>query len=84
VSSGPRYRKFGRIVDTVNTGYGSSVVGGCEESSRAVDGERGMGVAGVCGVCGVLEPEKNDGDGGGRSSFLPRLGERRRAEPGGE
>ena len=51
VNSGPRYRKLGRMVEIVNTGKESSVVGG-SSSSRAVcgdGGKKGLGVAGVCG-----------------------------------
>lgn len=52
VSSGPRNRKFGRIVDTVKMGKGSSVVGGSISSCLAVIGEGGRGVVGVRGVPG--------------------------------
>ena len=50
VNSGPRYKKLGRIVETVNVGNASSVVGG-SRSGRAVDGEGGnpRGVPGVWG-----------------------------------
>ena len=55
VSSGPRKRKFGRMVDTVNIGNGSSVVGGWEVSGRAVDGEREEGVVGERSMRGVVD-----------------------------
>ena len=42
------------MVETVNTGKGSSVVGGCDDSGRAVEGDRETGVRGECGVRGVL------------------------------
>lgn len=52
VSSGPRNKKFGRIVETVKTGNASSVVGGSISSGLAVIGEGGRGVVGVRGVPG--------------------------------
>lgn len=52
VSSGPRNRKLGRIVEAVKTGKASSVVGGSISSCLAVIGEGGRGVVGVRGVPG--------------------------------
>lgn len=52
VSSGPRNKKFGRIVETVKTGKASSVLGGSISSCLAVIGEGGRGVVGVLGVPG--------------------------------
>lgn len=52
VSSGPRNKKFGRIVETVKIGKASSVVGGSISSCLAVIGEGGRGVVGVLGVAG--------------------------------
>lgn len=52
VSSGPRNKKFGRIVETAKTGKASSVVGGSMSSCLAVIGEGGRGVVGVRGVPG--------------------------------
>ena len=67
----------------MKTGYGSSsVVGGCDESGRAVIGDGGIGVPGLR-VPPLLW--LNEGDGGGKCSKEPLTpGERRRAEPGGE
>lgn len=52
VSSGPRKRKFGKMVDTVKEGKGSSVVGGWSKSGRAVTGDGGnpTGVSGLRGL----------------------------------
>ena len=52
VNSGPRNKKFGRIVETVKMGKASSVVGGSISSCLAVIGEGGSGVVGVLGVPG--------------------------------
>ena len=52
VSSGPRNKKFGRMVETAKTGKASSVVGGSISSCLAVIGEGGRGVVGVRGVPG--------------------------------
>lgn len=64
-------------MDIVNTGNGSSVVGGCSMSGRAVDGDagRGLGVPGVCG--GVKYGVRN-------SDWLMGEVADQRAEPGGE
>ncbi len=53
VSSGPRKRKLGKIVETVKVGSGSSsVVGGWSRSGRAVTGDGGK-PTGVMGVRGL-------------------------------
>lgn len=52
VSSGPRNKKLGRMVEAVKTGKASSVVGGSMSSCLAVIGEGGRGVVGVLGVPG--------------------------------
>ena len=76
--------KLGRIVDTVNTGNGSSVVGGAEDSGRAVEGEREPGVVGERSMRGVLG-WPHDGDSGGiQSGGVGEVAERRRADPGGD
>jgi len=56
------------MVDTVNVGKASSVVGG-SRSGRAVIGEEGFGVRGECGELG---PGGN-GEGGGRSEESPKV-----------
>ena len=69
VSSGPRYKKFGRIMDTVKVGNSASAE--VRSSGRAVLGDGGgrsmhSGVSGVRG--GVGRVNLGDGGGGGRNS----------------
>lgn len=59
--SGPRYKKFGRMHDTVKVGRGSSVVGGWSISGRAVAGED-KGPTGVFGEWGNEEGEAGLGE----------------------
>lgn len=54
VSSGPKNKKLGRIVDIVNTGKASSVDGG-SSSGRAVTGDGSWNPLGVPGVCGGVK-----------------------------
>jgi hypothetical protein len=56
------------MVDTVNVGKASSVVGG-SRSGRAVNGEVGWGVRGDCGEPGL----GGIGEGGGRSEKSPNV-----------
>jgi len=56
VSSGPKYRKLGKIVDTVNAGYASSSVVGASSSGLAVDGsEVTNDPKDAFGVCGGVK-----------------------------
>jgi len=77
VSSGPRNKKFGRMVEAVKTGKASSVVGGSISSCLAVIGEGGRGVVGVRGVPGrewVGVTDKNPFEGVAERSTLRYCG----------